>query len=334
MPPTCSVVITNYNYGPYVLDCVASVVDQDVEGLEIVVVDDGSTDDSLEKLRTVADPRVRVIAKPNGGVIDATNRGFAESAGEAVVFLDADDRLLPGALRAHLDALADPAVVRSQGFMLVERDGQLTETRIPSRRPREGDLKDELLRRGPNSFISTPTSGNAWRRSFLAQVLPLPDTAPASDLNQDALLMDVAPLFGLVRTVRRDVAVYRLHTDSRSQRRWRLDDSTLVGIVRSHDVRAHRLREVARNQGLEVDEAAWMDGKWRLFLMRALLVRSGCLPREDGMVRRAARCGYGVSGRMPKKLAIAGGAAALAMLPQAVSRPILRRILRTTALSP
>ncbi len=85
--------------------------------------------------------------KPNGGVISATNHGFQLSHGSVVIFVDADDYLLPGAVPAHAHALRDTAVVRSQAYMTVpHRNG--FPTRIPGMRSAEGDLRDLVLRKG------------------------------------------------------------------------------------------------------------------------------------------------------------------------------------------
>lgn len=95
-----SVIIPLYNKGALVKRAIDSVLQQDFDGeLEVVVVDDGSTDDSAEYVRAYDDVRVRLVSKPNGGVSSARNRGIEEAGGECFLFLDADDELLPGALK-------------------------------------------------------------------------------------------------------------------------------------------------------------------------------------------------------------------------------------------
>lgn len=112
--PDVSVVITCYNYARYLPQAVATVLGQEGVDLELIIVDDVSTDDSLAVARHLAakDPRVSVVArKVNGGPVGAFNDGLARVRGRAWVRLDADDLLTPGALRRGLDVIdAHPTI--------------------------------------------------------------------------------------------------------------------------------------------------------------------------------------------------------------------------------
>jgi glycosyltransferase involved in cell wall biosynthesis len=99
-----SVVIPTFNSGPLVVEAVESVLAQTRAADEIIVVDDGSADDTAERLARFA-PRVRVIRKENGGVATARNRGVAEASGDVVAFLDADDVWHPRKLEMQLPVL-------------------------------------------------------------------------------------------------------------------------------------------------------------------------------------------------------------------------------------
>ncbi len=107
--PTVSIVTSLYNKASYIAAAAKSVLAQDFDSFEWVIVDDGSTDGSADRLPD--DPRIRVIRQENAGMAAAVNRAVAEARGEFVTFLDADDALLPGKLskqvaiaRAHPDA--------------------------------------------------------------------------------------------------------------------------------------------------------------------------------------------------------------------------------------
>lgn len=101
-PPRVSCVIPVFNAAPVVRQAIESVLSQDCTEIQVVVVDDGSTDRSLEVVREFGGS-VQVLAGPNRGVSAARNRGIAETSGEWIIFLDSDDLLLPGTLRMRLD---------------------------------------------------------------------------------------------------------------------------------------------------------------------------------------------------------------------------------------
>ena len=129
MPPAVSVIIPCFNTGAYLAEAVASAVGQDYPGVEVIVVDDGSTDDTprvVESLRGVVSVR-----QENQGVSAARNAGLVRSRGEYVVFLDADDRLLPGAIRLGVEELERRA---GCGFVYgysrtIDREGRVIDAR-------------------------------------------------------------------------------------------------------------------------------------------------------------------------------------------------------------
>lgn len=100
-----SVVMPAYNAARYIEEAVRSVLSQGWSNLEVVVVNDGSKDGTAAVVRAIADPRVRVIDQPNGGVSSARNAGIEEARGEFIAFLDADDALEPGAIEQKMEAL-------------------------------------------------------------------------------------------------------------------------------------------------------------------------------------------------------------------------------------
>ena len=99
--PLVSVVIPAYNVARYIGDAVQSVLDQDYDRKEIIVVDDGSTDDTREVLERFG-ARIRLERQENAGSAVARNRGVSAAAGEYIAFLDGDDVWLPGKLRAQV----------------------------------------------------------------------------------------------------------------------------------------------------------------------------------------------------------------------------------------
>jgi glycosyltransferase involved in cell wall biosynthesis len=103
--PDVSVIIPLYNKGRLVARALDSVFAQTFRDFEAIVVDDGSTDDGPDTVRSYDDPRLRLIHQPNSGPGAARNRGVRESSALAVAFLDADDEWLPGFLEKSLENL-------------------------------------------------------------------------------------------------------------------------------------------------------------------------------------------------------------------------------------
>ena len=102
-----SVVIPVYNKAEYIGGCLESLLQQDFDSFEIICVCDGSTDNSADICDQWAakEQRIRVIHKDNGGVTEARRRGVEEAQGQYLMFVDADDKLLPGAMQLLYDTI-------------------------------------------------------------------------------------------------------------------------------------------------------------------------------------------------------------------------------------
>ena len=100
-----SVIIPTYNRSRQVVEAVKSVLAQSWQALEVIVIDDGSTDDTESALAPYLDT-IRYVQKPNGGVSSARNRGIQEARGEKVAFLDSDDTWHPDKLRKQMECMA------------------------------------------------------------------------------------------------------------------------------------------------------------------------------------------------------------------------------------
>ena len=98
--PKISVIIPLYNKEAIIERSLQSVLSQDYDDFEVVIVNDGSTDRSMDIVRSIQDPRLVLIEQENGGPSKARNTGVKNAKGDWIVFLDADDELLPGALRS------------------------------------------------------------------------------------------------------------------------------------------------------------------------------------------------------------------------------------------
>ncbi len=105
MSPTISIIIPAYNAEATILETIASVQQQTFSNFELIVINDGSADRTLELLSTVEDSRLKMFSYTNGGLPTARNRGISHATGEFIAFLDADDLWTPNKLEAQLAAL-------------------------------------------------------------------------------------------------------------------------------------------------------------------------------------------------------------------------------------
>ena len=167
-----TVVVPLYNKAPYVELSLSSLQAQTLQDFEIVVVDDGSTDGSAERVAALQDPRIRLIQQRNGGVSVARNRGIQEARGDWVCFLDADDWLHPEFL-ARMQALAQrhPEVHIVAGSFKTEADRP---DWSPQAWPLPADAPVEIITNLPRRWAkpSFCTGTVAFRREFLQSLMP------------------------------------------------------------------------------------------------------------------------------------------------------------------
>lgn len=166
-----SICIENYNYGAYLGDAIESALAQDYDNFEVVVIDDGSTDDSPEVIRRYGN-RVKSFFKPNGGLASAFNAGVKCSDGDLVFFLDSDDTADRDRLSKVVEQFernADAQWVFHQ-LRRVERDGRTLLGQEPVPEIKRYDLRNRNF-----DFPPLSTSGLSFRRSFASQLFPIPE---------------------------------------------------------------------------------------------------------------------------------------------------------------
>jgi len=169
-----SIIINNYNYGRFIADAIDSALAQTYSNCEVIVVDDGSQDNSREVISRFGN-RVKTVFKSNGGQSSAFNAGFAESRGEVICFLDSDDVFLPTKVQQAVDGLDTcPA---GWCFHHIQRtDTALKPVFTPPIPYSTGkyDFRSELLE-GKCTFAPPATSGLTFARALLNQIMPIPE---------------------------------------------------------------------------------------------------------------------------------------------------------------
>ena len=160
--PEVSIIITNYNYSKYLRTCVESCISQTgFSNYEIIIVDDGSTDRSIDHIRPFIGDKVRLIERMNGGIESASNEGIAFAQGKYVVRLDADDYLFPNFLQILMPAMDDQSIAFTySNYLVVDSEGaELYSVELPEFRVQEIRSRGDFL-----------ASGTIYRKSEILAV--------------------------------------------------------------------------------------------------------------------------------------------------------------------
>ena len=210
--PLMSVVITNYNYATYVGRAIESVQRQTYDRIEIIVVDDGSKDDSLAVIRGYAkhDARIRVVTKANGAMASSWNAAWPQVTGDVVCPLDADDAFHPDKLAAVAAAFAADA----QAGLLIHAMTVVDSADVPGQRLpfltrfERGWLADKVLQRG-GRWRYMPTSALCFRREMGAYLFPVCERT--FRMHADALVVTLLPFLTRVAALDESLSLYRVH---------------------------------------------------------------------------------------------------------------------------
>jgi glycosyltransferase involved in cell wall biosynthesis len=173
--PRVSIIIDNYNYGRFVADAINSALEQTYPNCEVIVVDDGSQDDSQEVIARFGD-HIQTIFKRNGGQASAFNAAFAKSSGDVICLLDADDVFLPLKVERVVGGMA----ICPQGWCF--HHVQWTDryfNPIPTPPILLGTGRYDFRAAMPSGkcrFAPPATSGLAFARTLLNRIMPIPES--------------------------------------------------------------------------------------------------------------------------------------------------------------
>ncbi|MFI5413887.1 MAG: glycosyltransferase family 2 protein [Candidatus Lutacidiplasmatales archaeon] len=220
--PTISLVTPSLNQGRFLRATIESVLSQGYPSLEYFVQDGGSTDESLAILRDY-EGRVPFVSEKDSGQADAINRGLSRTTGEVLGYLNSDDLLLPGALRAVGETFAtDPNLVMVYGqAVFISADGQpLGKCLTQEWEPR---------RLGDACFVTQPAA--FWRRRVGAELGPF-DVSLHHTMDYDYWLRiaDRYPA-AAIRYLQRDLAAARWHDGAKTVTRWDRALEEIIALV-------------------------------------------------------------------------------------------------------
>jgi glycosyltransferase involved in cell wall biosynthesis len=276
--PLVSVIVTAHDYGDFIADCLRSVRAQTYKRFECIVVDDCSSDHTPAVVGTLLrewqDSRFRCVRLPqNVGQLGAQVEGFRESAGEFVVFLDADDLLFPRFVERHLFVhhnIETAVAFTSSNQWTIARDGQVlskSHTDLVSRvylsegidlevRDAEGIVPPVqgimfpfwAAKNDPSMWVWATQSTMMFRRALLAVVLPRsPRDAEAFRVCADFYLVRFGQLIGGSFVFREALGCYRRHGGNNFSK-----NGIIAARMQSGDMRNHPSAAAYRQLALKV----------------------------------------------------------------------------------
>ncbi len=211
--PLVSILISNHNYGAYLDDAIESSLQQTYDKLEVVICDDGSTDNSrciLERYRSL-DQRIRVVYQANGGQSLALNAAFNKSTGDIICLLDADDIFKVNKVQHIVHAFATtPNSGLAVNAMLIVDAAREPLGEIPFLHQLPSGWQGPSLCLNAPHFLPAipPSSGLSLHRSVAKAIFPLPSELKA---NSDGVIQVLAPMMTPIVALRAPLSEYRIH---------------------------------------------------------------------------------------------------------------------------
>jgi glycosyltransferase involved in cell wall biosynthesis len=320
--PSLSVVITNWNYGRFVGQAIDSALGMDWPAVQVIVVDDGSTDDSRAVIGRYGQ-RIDAVFQANAGQTVASNVGFARATGDAVIFLDADDLLDPS-IGKELAAVWRAGVSKVQFQMkIVDVEGKPTGAKLPqfSAVPSPQQIRRWASRAA--AYPTPPGSGNAYARWFLQRLFPLADPT----IPPDSFCLAAAPHLGDVVTVPKALVSYRVHGhNDGAMLAW--DGDRLAREVRRAQVRFAYAQRMASSVGVNIPDRTFRRSLAALpYRLASLRLASGQHPIADdtlaAIVLDTVRAAFVPQGRSPSGVAtLVAWTILVALLPDEASKQL------------
>lgn len=298
--PLISVIIPCYNYARYVGSAIESAITQDYEHKEVIVVNDGSTDESRSVISSYQ-PQVRALEQPNRGSIAAYNHGFSVCRGDLVMFLDADDLLEAGALSKVQQAWYPGCAKVQFDLRIIDAASNDLGRRFCNFRAGYDSERVRRAFRETGTYRWPVTAGNAYARFFAEPLFPL-----AIDHGPDGYLNTVAPVYGDVVTIPEVLGSYRLHGTNQ----WSSGGQARLPVrIRDRYREVQFMKEHAERRGVEVPSSNVLDHELAFINYRMMALRLGLdyVGRDADRASKLLLAAYRLLGRehLPAKLKFA-----------------------------
>ena len=321
--PLATIVIVSYNYERYLAAAIDSALDQSYAPLEVIVVDDGSTDGSRKIIASYGE-RIRVVLQENAGQGAVYNAGWRAACGGFVIFLDSDDVLTREAMQKVVAAFEHSNAVKVQFYLRqVDRELKPLGYLLPSYGFPSMDPREQIAAYG--YYASPPASGNAYRKSFLDEIMPIADEelyrhAP------DGYTTGLAGMAGKIASIAEILGFYRVHGENYG------GEGGVKGVQQLHhmfmrDVKRERSQHAFEdhfNFHFPEDSSRYCPGHTKLRLL-SLRMLPGEHPIKTDRAGNLMFCGLVSAVRFPhlklhQRLVVTMGFLALGLMPRWVLR--------------
>jgi glycosyltransferase involved in cell wall biosynthesis len=282
--PRISVVTPSFNQGQFIRTCIESVIEQDYPNFEHIVVDGGSTDETVPILRTY--PHLSWTSEPDEGQSDALNRGFRRATGDIIAWINSDDWYAPGAFKLVVDALRSYPVVMGK-CQMTDRDGRPTELVVNAEHSWFDIIKYWI-------YDSIPTQPSIFfSRSLLEQVRLANGSYLDADLHfvmDFDLWLRMAQIYPFDRRVDQVLSYYRMYESNKTGGDWDMIFKEASRVFARHATSGLE-RRVCFLVPLVADETAidrTFDDLARQTMRDFEVLLVGSLSRAAGRVRAAS----------------------------------------------
>lgn len=267
--PLVTAVVNNYNYGRYLHNAIGSVLRQTYDRIEIIVVDDGSTDHSREVIASYGD-RLKPILTENGGQAHAVNLAAAAASGDYVAFLDADDFWIP----TKIEKMVELAIKRPDAGLLYHRYLNTNIHGYPMALPEPPELLPPSFRkaylRSGGSYWHSVMSTLMLKRDLLLKIVPIPTYSNRE--GADSVLEHCGILLSRIAAHPEPLAYRRIHGGNLYAAGRETYDRTpelRMADVKRVEWRAFCVRQILRRHG--IDLRVNLDAnEWRMINLHQL----------------------------------------------------------------
>jgi glycosyltransferase involved in cell wall biosynthesis len=275
-----SIIINNYNYGRFLQEAINSTLYQTYLSTEVIVVDDGSTDNSRNIITSYGSKIIPVL-KENEGQASAFNAGFLASHGDIIIFLDSDDVLLPTAAEKAVEFFENSDLVKVHWALWeIDSKGNRTGRIKPTTILPDGDIREDVLLMGPEACGTPPTTCHAWSRRFLEEVLPMP--VEEYKICADNYLFVLAMASGPMKRILEPQGLYRIHDQNKY---YGLDfDEKMKRDLLNYDISCNALQKYYQNINIDIDVTAWKSKSWKHQLNNAVEQIKSVIPEKNSFI--------------------------------------------------